>query len=261
MKAQQNAEDAFKRLQKTLVQLIGPDGCPWDRSQTPSSLAPHVVEEAWEFFDEARSDMTGGMVEELGDLLMVILLICAIGEKEERFTFAEVAETVNEKLIRRHPHVFGTVQVNDAHDVKKNWDQIKKTEGKVPADDHLPVIPDTFPSLVKAEKLGKAASKIGFEWPDRGGPLAKVSEEWEELKEAIARDRLEEIEHETGDLLFAIVSLSRFTKIKPEFALRAACSRFRNRFRQLSTLGGEEVYNSLAEMEKYWKQIKKERKQ
>jgi MazG family protein len=249
---------AFSTLIKTIRTLIGPGGCPWDRCQTVDSLASHVVEEAWEFYDEARRNNNSGIVEELGDLLMLILLICAIGEKEQLFSFSQVASAINEKLIRRHPHVFGSTTVNDTNEVKRNWDEIKRGEGKFSQEDPLPFIPDSFPALAQAEKLGKAASKIGFEWPDMGGPIAKVSEEWEELKEAIARNRPEEIEHETGDIIFAITSLCRFTGIQPEFALRAACNRFRKRFLRLAAYGGKDVYNSLATMERYWEKAKKE---
>jgi MazG family protein len=250
-----DSTEAIDTLLATVRRLLGPEGCPWDRKQTVQSLAPHAVEEAWEFFDAVKSGMNPAMREELGDLLMLIFLTGELAAREERFTLCEAAAEVTAKLIRRHPHVFGALTVEDPEQVKKNWEAIKKREGKGAADDGLPRVPASLPALSQAFKLGKAAGKRGFDWPDWGGPLAKISEEWGELKNAVARGDPQSVEQEVGDLLFAVTNLCRTTGTDPEAALRSACARFRRRFGRIVR---EDAFSSLARMESVWEKAKDE---
>lgn len=251
-----SSENAISALLATVRKLAGPEGCPWDRQQTLASLAPFAVEEAWELLDAARSGRDAETREELGDLLMLILLACVIAENEGRFTLDQTAGEVNAKLTRRHPHVFGGAKVSGADDVVRNWELVKRSERKQAGEAVLPELPASLPALTQAFKLGKAASRLGFDWPDLGGPLAKIIEEWEELKEAVARNERAAVEEEAGDLLFAITNLCRATSTDPEEALRAACRRFRDRFERVVREGGPRVLESLASMESLWRRGK-----
>lgn len=256
MKTEKDGLTAFRALKKTVDALTGPNGCPWDRSQTPASLAPFLVEESWEYRHAVEADDLDGAAEELGDVLMLVLLASALAEQSDCFSLAEVAQGVNEKLIRRHPHVFGEDVLSDPEAVKQNWEAIKQTEGRRPGPDGLPRVPASFPALLVATKLGKAAAKQGFEWPDLGGPLAKISEEWSELKEAVAHSDKAAIAHEVGDLLFSITNLCRFFSLDPELALHEACTRFRSRFAGITRSSNDQTPASLADMEARWKQAK-----
>ena len=199
-----------------------------------------------------REGSAADACEELGDILMLVFLTSEIAAAEQRFTLEDVACVVDEKLVRRHPHVFGDRKVADSDEVKRNWDEIKRGEGKRAEDDGLPSLSAALPALVQAARLGEAASAQGFDWPDRGGPLAKISEEWEELREAVARDDKARIDAEVGDLLFAVTSLCRVTGTDPEDALRAACRRFRRRFAAMARAGGPAVFTNLATMGALW---------
>jgi MazG family protein len=248
--------EPVKTLLATLGRLLSPEGCPWDRQQTVASLARYTVEEAWELLDATRGGPDAAICEELGDVLMLVLFAGCVAEKDGRFTVSDVARRVTDKLMRRHPHVFGDVTVTGPDEVVANWEEIKRREGKTAAADGLPRLSAALPALTQALKLGKAASKQGFDWPDRGGPLAKISEEWGELKEAVARDDAEAVEAEAGDLLFAVVNLCRKTGTDPERALRSSCARFRARFGSLLAEAGPEVFGSLARMEAAWEKAK-----
>ncbi len=249
-------ENSLGALLATIRRLLGPDGCPWDRKQTVASFVHYAVDEAWELLEAARSGEDAALREELGDVLMLVLLTAERAARDGRFTVHEVAAEVNEKLIRRHPHVFGDVQVSGPGEVLKNWEAIKRTEGKGMGEDGLPPLPASLPALSQAFKLGKAASKRGFDWPDLGGPLAKISEEWDELKEAVARSDQAAIESEVGDLLFAVTNLCRATGTDPEVALRSACARFRRRFARLVREDEPGIFESLARMESAWEKAK-----
>jgi len=252
----EESKEALDDLLKTVRTLVAPGGCPWDRRQTVESLAPYLVEESWEVLDAVRNRGNAEVREELGDVLMLAFLISEIACKEGRFSLAEVAREVNAKLIRRHPHVFGNTSVSGPGEVLRNWEEIKKTEGKDVGNGGLPSLPEALPALTRAVKLGKAASKLGFDWPDLGGPLAKISEEWAELKEAVAGGDAKSIEDEVGDLLFAVTNLCRATGTDPEFALRSACNRFRRRFEVVRKGGGLESPAGLSRMEELWAQAK-----
>jgi tetrapyrrole methylase family protein / MazG family protein len=249
-------DEALAKLRETLGALLAPSGCPWDRAQTVESLAPYVVEEAWELLDAVRNDGNDAAAEELGDTLMVAMLLGLVAENAGRFSLGDAARTVTAKLIRRHPHVFGETTVSSSDEVKQNWEAIKRTEGKQPLADGLPALPPGLPALMLALKLGKAAAKLGFDWRDRAGPMAKVYEEWAELRDAIAADDEKGTAHEIGDLLFAVVNLCRFTATDPEEALRAACARFRRRFGKVAAAGVLGPDKDLGPMQRAWDQAK-----
>jgi MazG family protein len=194
------------------------------------------------------------MREELGDVLMLALLIGEIADREGRFSLAETAGTVTEKLVRRHPHVFGPGgnAIDDADGVKRQWDDIKRAEGKEEPPDGLPALPPALPALAAAVKLVGAARKRGFDWPDRGGAMAKVSEEWAELRAAIALDDAEAMEAEAGDLLFAVSALCRALGTDPESALRGACARFRRRFGLVHRAAGPGTFDDFAALVRLW---------
>ncbi len=240
------------KLCETIESLLGPGGCPWDRAQTVESLAPYVVEEAWELLDAVRHGGDAAAADELGDTLMVALLLGMVAAKAGRFSLAQAVALVTEKLIRRHPHVFGDVTVSSSQEVKQNWEQIKRAEGKTVLPDGLPALPAGLPALMLALKLGKAAAKLGFDWRDRAGPLSKVYEEWGELRDALGSDAPEAIAHEIGDLLFAVVNLCRWTEVDPEEALRDACARFRRRFGKVAAAGVLGTDKDLGPMQRAW---------
>ncbi len=251
-------DEALARLRETVAELLGPGGCPWDRAQTVESLAPYVVEEAWELLDAVRHGDNGAVVEELGDTLMVIFLLGLAGRGAQRLSLAQAAGAVREKLVRRHPHVFGDARCSTSEEVKENWDRIKRAEGTQVLADGLPSVPPGLPALMLAFKLGKAAAKLGFDWRDRGGPLAKVSEEWQELRDAVASDDARGTAHEIGDLLFAIVNLCRWTGVDPEEALRAACARFRRRFGKVAGACALGPDADLGALQRAWDKAKEE---
>ncbi len=251
-------DEALARLRRTVAELLGPGGCPWDRAQTVETLAPYVVEEAWELLDAVRRGDGGAIVEEFGDTLMVLFLLGLAGREAQRLSLAQAADGVREKLVRRHPHVFGGAHCATSEDVKENWDRIKRAEGKTALADGLPAVPAGLPALVLALKLGRAASKLGFDWRDRGGPLAKVTEEWQELRDAVAAGDAGATAHEVGDLLFAIVNVCRWTDVDPEEALRAACARFRRRFGKVAAGCALGPGADLGALQRAWDKAKKE---
>ncbi len=221
----------FHELARTLREQ-----CPWDIEQTHQSLIPHLLEETYEVIDALRAldapdagrDPDTDVIEELGDLLYQIEFHATIAEQEGRFTIADVTQGIHDKLVRRHPHVFGDTAVAGTADVLANWDDIKRAEkGRTSA---LDGIPRSMPSLSYAQQLGRKASKVGFDWPDVSGAYAKLSEESAELSEAIAAADAAEIRDELGDLLFAVVNVARHVGVDAELALRAASDKFRDRF-------------------------------
>ncbi|WP_431802045.1 nucleoside triphosphate pyrophosphohydrolase [Halobacillus andaensis] len=255
----------FFRLREVIRDLRGPGGCPWDRKQTHESLRKYLIEEAYEFIDAVNRQDDDHMVEELGDVLLQVMLHSQIGEDEGYFTVDDVISSVTDKMIRRHPHVFGDAHVNDAEDVLSNWDEIKKTEkGKQP-ESLLGSVPGSFPALLQAEELQKKASKVGFDWDDVELVLAKVEEEWQEFIEAKQAGDREEMEKEFGDWLFAIANAARHYKINGETALQRTNQKFRDRFSSMERQAGKlnrtlDGY-SLEEMEQLWVQAKQEREE
>lgn len=246
-----------------MVRLRDPEaGCPWDRVQTLSTLKPCVLEETYELLAAMdRPEDTANYVEELGDVLLQVMFQCVMAEQEGRFTFDDVANAIADKLVRRHPHVFGDVVAKDPATVLKNWEQIKQQEHRKEArHSALDGVPPTLPALLKAQRSQEKAARVGFDWKDAKGPLAKIREELAELEEAVAASddtALDpHVKEELGDLLFSVTNLARHLKADSESALEGATAKFTRRFRAVEA-GAKEAGRdlkgmSLAEMETLW---------
>ncbi|MCA1926903.1 MAG: nucleoside triphosphate pyrophosphohydrolase [Calditerrivibrio sp.] len=221
-------EKQFRELVNIVKKLRAPDGCPWDREQTLFSLKEHLIEEVYELVDAIDKKEIINIKEELGDLLLHVVLHSVIAEEENYFQLNEVIKGISEKLIRRHPHVFGDVRVKDSRDVMINWERIKKDEKNRRS--ILEEIPESLPSIQKAIKLQERVRTVGFDWQTMEDCMGKVIEEFEEFKNAVAAGNYDEIKHEMGDLLFAVVNFSRFIKVNPDEALRKTNHRFISRF-------------------------------
>ncbi|HEY0072934.1 MAG TPA: nucleoside triphosphate pyrophosphohydrolase [Abditibacteriaceae bacterium] len=233
---------AFERLAQIIARLRAPDGCPWDREQTHITLRTHLLEEACETMDAIDGGDDAHLCEELGDLLMQPVLHAQIAEEESRFDIVDVIEGISDKLVRRHPHVFGEVIVADSGEVLTNWEAIKKAEKEQKGQSEASIlsgVPNTLPSLMQALEVSKKAVKVGFEWPDMAGVMAKLHEEIAELEEEIALSNSKDeaarqrITEELGDVLFTVVNIARWHKINPELALRDTVTRFRGRFEKM----------------------------
>lgn len=250
---------AFERLHAIIARLRAPGGCPWDREQTHASLRTHLLEETYETLDAIDRADDHDLREELGDLLMQPLMHADIAAEEGRFDIVDVIEGISDKLVRRHPHVFGDVIVNDANEVLTNWDAIKKQEkaGRGIAETSaLDNVPSVLPSLSRALKISKKAAKVGFEWPDIEGVLEKLREETREVEYEVEQGDDDRLAEELGDLLFTAVNIARWRKIDPELALREGVARFERRFRAMeaaAALGGLELKSLTAEQwEELW---------
>ncbi len=253
---------ALERLMQVVDTLRGPHGCPWDQKQSVESLVPHLIEESHELADAAASGDMQHCREELGDLLMGVLMVARVADEDRGFGPAEVASGVVEKLIRRHPHVYGSAEVRDRGEVAGNWERIKAEEKKASGADPsvLSGVPATLPALLRAYRIGQKAAAAGFDWPDADGPADKVAEELGELRQAVASGNRAHAEAELGDLLFAVVNLARKLEIEPELALRGTLERFRSRFAHveagLAAQGRTPQQSDVAEMEALWEQAK-----
>jgi MazG family protein len=221
----------FLKLLETMETLRGPQGCPWDKAQAPSDLNPHLLEEAYEVIEAVDAGEPDRLQEELGDLLLQIVFHAQMGRESGRFDMEAVLKSILEKLIRRHPHVFGDVKVKGVQEVLHNWEKIKAEEKKQKGESSLlSGIPATLPSLLKAYRLGEKASRVGFDWSNAADVVEKIKEEVQEFESEILKKDRERMKEELGDLLFALCNLSRFMKINPEEALRHACDKFMRRF-------------------------------
>lgn len=248
----------------TVAQLRNPDGgCPWDLAQTPQSLIPYILEEAYEAVDALRLDNREAIVEELGDLLLQVILQAQIATDAEQFNLADIAAGINAKLIRRHPHVFGDVPVADAAEVVRNWEQIKaqeKTDDANPLGEvsrKLDRDSRILPPLQGAMAISQRAAKFGFEWPDVSGVWDKFHEELAEFQEALQTDDKAHQQSELGDLLFTIVNLARWYDLDPIAAVWGTNRRFVDRFSQVEQLAGKPLTDySLAELESLWRTAK-----
>ncbi|MBA2176999.1 nucleoside triphosphate pyrophosphohydrolase [Halobacillus locisalis] len=254
----------FFRLREVIRQLRAPGGCPWDRKQTHESLRKYLIEEAYEVIDAINRQDDDHIAEELGDVLLQVMLHSQIGEDDGFFTIEDVIKGVTDKMIRRHPHVFEHVTVNDADEVVTNWEAIKQEEkGEMP-DSILDGVPTSFPALLQAEELQKKAAKVGFDWDDIEPVVAKVDEEWQEFLEARENKNKEEMEKEFGDYLFAIANVARHYKLSSENALQRTNRKFRTRLyamEQEAKSQGKELANyTLDELEALWVQAKENNK-
>lgn len=233
--------------------------CPWDKKQTIHTLRSMTLEETYELTDAIIEEDWKGIKEELGDLLLHILFYAKIGSEQKQCTLDEVINGICDKLIVRHPHIYGEVNVNDEEDVKKNWEKIKLKEGKKSV---LGGVPVSLPSVVKATRIQEKAKQVGFEWDNKEDVWKKVEEETAELHQAIGENNKEHIEEEFGDLLFSLVNYARFLHIDAETALEKTNKKFIRRFQQMeamATANGKNLADlDLAEMDAIWNTIKKQ---
>jgi MazG family protein len=247
---------AIERLRAIVAALRGPGGCPWDVEQTHTSLRAGLIEEAYEVVDAIDSHDDANLREELGDLLLQVVFHAQIATEEGRFDFDALTHEHCEKLIRRHPHVFGSDSCADSTAVLKRWDEIKRAEKGGTAESVLDHVSTALPALTRAEKIQKKAAKVGFDWPDAAPVFDKVREELHEIETAPP----EKVEEEVGDLLFAVVNLARKLHLDAETALHGATRKFSTRFRAIESLaharGLKLEAMSLAELDQLWEEVK-----
>lgn len=249
------------RLAEIMHALRAPDGCPWDREQSLETLRHYLLEEAHEVLDVMTGDDPKAHAEELGDLLLQIAFQAQIQSERAHFDLHDVVSAISDKLVSRHPHVFGDERAADSAAVTARWDEIKKKEGKPsgPA-----AVSSNLPALMRAEKVGEKAKKLGFDWPDVSGPIAKVTEELAEL-EAVRADptldperRQRRLHEELGDLLFSVVNVARHLDVRPELALHDATARFLTRFAGVEARVPDTSKASLAELDAAWEAAKRD---
>jgi XTP/dITP diphosphohydrolase len=231
--------------------------CPWDKKQTIHSLRPQTIEELYELTDAIENERWMDIKEELGDMLLHLLFYSKIAEEQGQFTFGEVIETVSNKLVSRHPHIYESVRVKDEEEVKRNWEKIKLKEGKKSV---LSGIPNAMPAMIKALRIQEKAKQIGFEWDHIHQVKAKVMEEFEELQLAINSSVADHIEDEMGDVFFALVNYARFASVDPEKALERTNKKFIRRFQYIEAIATEKGLDlelmSLEEMDALWNEAK-----
>ena len=252
----------FDKLVEVMDRLRAEDGCPWDREQTHASLKPFLLEEAYEVLEAIDLQDDEELCSELGDLLLQVVFHAQIAREEDRFCAADVCRAIVDKLVRRHPHVFGDGRADSPDQVLANWEEIKREERSSRAEPAsiLDGVPRHLPALLRAQRLQAKAARVGFDWPHIDGPLDKVEEEFAELRQAWNRGDGEEVEEEFGDLLFALVNTGRFLDLCPEDALRRAADKFESRFRAVETVLKEQKKDidevTLKEMDRIWDQVK-----
>jgi tetrapyrrole methylase family protein/MazG family protein len=257
-------QSSFEDLVAIMRRLRAPGGCPWDAEQTHESLTRYLLEEAYEVIEAIEARSADHLREELGDLLLQPVFHAAIAEESGVFTIGDVIQTLCDKLVRRHPHVFGDMEISDSSAQVENWERIKKREKGAERPSALSGVPPQLPALLKAQKITEKASRVGFDWEHVDQVMAKVMEELHEFEEAMAGNDNDRMEAELGDLLFAIVNLGRFLSINPEEALRKTINRFQNRFRyveeRLADQGRQMGNTPLEEMDRFWEEAKEREK-
>ena len=254
--------EQFLRLIAVVERLRSEDGCPWDRQQTPQSLLPYLLEETYEVMESITADDAGALKEELGDLLLHIVFQGCLAKEAGRFTLGDSLNAVNDKLVRRHPHVFGDQRVEDTEDVRRRWEAAKQREkGRASL---LDGVPRTLPALNRARRMQEKAASVGFDWPQVAGVWAKVMEEIQELQTACAAEDAAAMQEEFGDVLFSLVNLGRFLQLSGEDALRQATNKFEQRFRgieqELARRGRTIEEATLEEMDGIWNRLRREGK-
>jgi tetrapyrrole methylase family protein/MazG family protein len=267
--------EAFKGLYDIIVRLRAPDGCPWDREQTPMSLRGDLIEETYECVEAIDQKDPAHIREELGDVFLLVTMLAYMHEQEGSFTVADTLTGVSEKLVRRHPHVFGDVKVRDSAEVLDNWARIKvEQEGRKPKDSILDEVSHGLPPLDRSYKLQKKAAKAGFDWSEVKDVIGKIEEELGEVEKAMSRSNTaknsntvessntkEALEGELGDLLFSVVNLCRFLHIEPSVALQRTNIKFENRFKhvekRMKETNQEMKQGNLNAMDKFWEEAKK----
>jgi len=258
--ADPSTEEVVQKFLDLVARLRGPGGCPWDARQTPETLKTYVLEEAYELIEALDAGDPAKIREELGDLFLHIVFLSDLYRERGAFTFEEVVKTITAKMIHRHPHVFGEVEAHTMEDLHRLWREAKAREGKPHKNTALESVSAALPALTQARRLGEAASRLGFDWPDLTGALNKVEEEWREFRQALAGPPDPAREEELGDLLFALVNVARFLKIDPEHALRRTLYKFIKRFhvveRTLARAGKTPESATLEEMDAIWEAAK-----
>ncbi|GHU25179.1 nucleoside triphosphate pyrophosphohydrolase [Spirochaetia bacterium] len=252
---------AFQKLYDTIIRLRGPGGCPWDHEQSPSTLRGDLIEETFECIEAIDEQNPAHTQEELGDLFLLVTMISYMHEQSGAFSVADVLESLVDKLIRRHPHVFGDVQVKDSAEVLKNWAEYKvQVEKRAPKDSLLDTVPRGIPPLDRAYKLQKKAAKVGFEWDKPEEIIDKIREELVETQAELDSGNNDALEAELGDVLFAAINLCRFLKIDPSIALQRTNTKFTKRFtyieKKMKESGIELSSGHCLEMERYWQEAK-----
>ena len=261
MHDENGSDNAFQRLVELMAKLRGPDGCPWDRKQTSGSLKPFLVEECYEVIDALEEGTPSKIKEELGDLLFQIVFHSRIAEEQGQFTIHDVVTAIHEKMVRRHPHVFGADTLTTDRDVLASWEEIKRKEqGHADRQSLLEGIPKQLPSLLRAHRLQERAARVGFDWRHLSEALPKLDEEIAELKETLSSGDAGRTEEELGDVFFMLVNLSRFLGVNPDEALRKTIGKFIRRFRYIeerALSAGRSLNNmTLDEMEELWQESK-----
>ncbi|MCJ8329828.1 MAG: nucleoside triphosphate pyrophosphohydrolase [Lentisphaeria bacterium] len=252
----------FSRLLDIMSRLRADDGCPWDREQSHDTLKQHLIEEAYELIDAIDDGDDEFIKDELGDVLLQVVFHCQIASEENRFDIDDVSAVISDKLIRRHPHVFGDAKLDSSGQVIKQWDEIKKTEtAGASRTSILDGVPKHLPMLGQALKIQKKADKVGFDWSDEKDVVDKIDEELAELKAELVQNDQQAIEDEMGDLLFAVVNLCRFRDVDPEDALRKTIKKFKRRFGHVeaSVTKSDKDWKdyNLEELDAYWNEAKK----
>jgi ATP diphosphatase len=254
----------IKKLLEVMKQLRDPEsGCPWDLEQDFSTIAPYTIEEAYEVADAIEREDWPELRSELGDLLFQVVFYAQMAAEAGYFDFDDVADGITEKMIRRHPHVFAEGRESSASEVRGRWEDIKEEERAADEDQSaLAGVAKALPALKRAQKLGKRASRVGFDWPDAGGAKLKIREELDELQEAVGSREADRVEEELGDLLFAVVNLARHLDVDPEKALSAANGKFERRFRAMEGTIDDEGLEmrsmNLESLEQHWRKAKKQ---
>jgi tetrapyrrole methylase family protein/MazG family protein len=264
-KNRDDVREAFQGLYDTVVRLRAPDGCPWDREQTPPSLRGDLIEETYECVEAIDEGESAHICEELGDIFLLATMLSYMHQEEGKFSVADSLKAVTEKLVRRHPHVFAGVKVKDSGEVLDNWAKIKvEKEGRKPKDSILDEVSRGLPPLDRAYKLQKKAAGAGFDWPDISGVINKIREELEEVEEELKKTNGgvsgSALEGELGDLLFSVVNLCRYLKVEPSVALQRTNIKFTGRFKyvekRMNGNGAEMKQENLSAMDAFWNEAK-----
>lgn len=255
------APEALAELIRIIATLRGPAGCPWDREQSPRSLVRFMLEEAYELADAVESEDIENSCEELGDVLFHVLFLARMHEEREAFTLADVCRAISEKMIRRHPHVFGSLHVADSGEVVRNWKRIKQAEkNHVPRQSALDGVPRGAPALLRALAVSEKAARARFDWDDAAGALAKLEEELAELRAALQGGAPQQVAEEIGDALFSLVNVARLAGHHPETALSGSVRKFDRRFRRMeqaiAATGRELSDVSQSEKDRIWETVK-----
>jgi tetrapyrrole methylase family protein/MazG family protein len=249
----------FKELVKIMDALRAEDGCPWDREQTRQSLKPFLIEEAYELFEALEEDSPDKIKEELGDLLFQIIFHARIAKERGEFDINDVIRDISDKMVSRHPHVFGEMKLETTDEVLERWEEHKRREGKL-KNSVLEGLPKSLPTLLRAYRVQERASNVGFDWERLGDVVSKLEEEIVEFKDALMKGKRDEIEDELGDIFFTLVNLSRFVGINPDDALRKTITKFVHRFRYIETVARKEGKSpseyTLEEMDRLWEEAK-----